>query len=108
MRDVEVRLSEPWSAPGIRLAKRNRPGGGILGHIDPLVAAIYSHGFGDLLTKHETNVHVRILRAALVGGLEKTELLAERCQVTGVAVNGLVHTLARINDGIGFTPERVV
>src|SRR5258708_604314 len=73
MSDVEVRLSEPWCAPGKRIAERNRPSHRILGHIDPLVAAIWSNAFGDLAPEISANVYERKLWAALVGSLEKTE-----------------------------------
>src|SRR5271157_4144035 len=73
MREVEVSLREPWRAPGIRVAKRNRPSRRILGHTDPLVAAEDVHGLGDSVREQGADINVRSLRAALVGGLENTE-----------------------------------
>src|SRR5437667_11862374 len=97
MSEVQVRLSEPGRSPGIRVAKRNRPSRGILGHIDPLVAAVDSHGFGDRLTEHGADVDVGKLRAALVGGLEKSERCGSALpvqRVVYVALEG-IRTIGR-------------
>src|SRR6266851_1811474 len=73
MSDVEIRLGEPWRAPGIRVTKRNRPSRRIRGHIHPLVSAKYIHSFGDLLPEHRADVDERGLWATLVGSLEETK-----------------------------------